>query len=43
MDERPDLLPRAAAEAIGAFTLVFAGCGAVGALACRLVRGEHPA
>jgi aquaporin NIP len=29
MDERPDLARRAAAEAIGAFTLVFAGCGAI--------------
>lgn len=29
MDERPDLLRRAAAEAFGAFALVFAGCGAI--------------
>jgi aquaporin NIP len=29
MDERPDLPRRAAAEAFGAFALVFAGCGAV--------------
>lgn len=29
MDERPDLPRRAAAEAIGAFALVFAGCGAI--------------
>jgi len=29
MDERPDLARRAAAEAIGAFALVFAGCGAI--------------
>ncbi|MGB7588968.1 MAG: MIP family channel protein [Solirubrobacterales bacterium] len=29
MSERPDLPRRAAAEAIGAFALVFAGCGAI--------------
>jgi glycerol uptake facilitator-like aquaporin len=29
MDDRPDLARRAAAEAIGAFALVFAGCGAI--------------
>ncbi|HEY0392182.1 MAG TPA: aquaporin [Solirubrobacterales bacterium] len=29
MDERPDLRRRAAAEALGAFALVFAGCGAI--------------
>jgi aquaporin NIP len=29
MDGRPDLRRRAAAEAIGAFALVFAGCGAI--------------
>jgi glycerol uptake facilitator-like aquaporin len=29
MDERPDLPRRAAAEAFGAFALVFAGCGAI--------------
>ena len=29
MRERPDLLRRSAAEAIGAFALVFAGCGAI--------------
>jgi MIP family channel proteins len=29
MSERPDLLRRSAAEAIGAFALVFAGCGAI--------------
>jgi aquaporin NIP len=29
MDGRPDLPRRAAAEAIGAFTLAFAGCGAI--------------
>ena len=29
MDGRPDLARRAAAEAIGAFALVFAGCGAI--------------
>jgi MIP family channel proteins len=29
VDERPDLTRRAAAEGIGAFALVFAGCGAI--------------
>jgi aquaporin NIP len=29
MDERPDLMRRSAAEGIGAFALVFAGCGAI--------------
>lgn len=29
MDKRPDLPRRAAAEAFGAFALVFAGCGAI--------------
>ena len=29
MDARPDLPRRAAAEAFGAFALVFAGCGAI--------------
>jgi MIP family channel proteins len=29
MTERPDLLRRTAAEALGAFALVFAGCGAI--------------
>ena len=29
MAERPDLRRRAAAEGIGAFALVFAGCGAI--------------
>ncbi|HEY7456716.1 MAG TPA: aquaporin [Solirubrobacterales bacterium] len=29
MSERPDLLRRSAAECIGAFALVFAGCGAI--------------
>jgi aquaporin NIP len=29
MEQRPDLLRRAAAEALGVFTLVFAGCGAI--------------
>jgi aquaporin NIP len=29
VEERPDLLRRAAAEAFGAFALVFAGCGAI--------------
>jgi aquaporin NIP len=33
---RPDLPRRAAAEAIGAFTLVFAGCGAI------VTEAEHP-
>ncbi len=36
MPERPDLPRRAAAEAIGAFTLVFAGCGAI------VTEAEHP-
>jgi aquaporin NIP len=36
MEERPDLLRRATAEAIGAFTLVFAGCGAI------VTEAEHP-
>ena len=36
MSERPDLARRAAAEAIGAFTLVFAGCGAI------VTEAEHP-
>ena len=36
MDGRPDLLRRAAAEAIGAFALVFAGCGAI------VTDAEHP-
>jgi aquaporin NIP len=34
--ERPGLLRRAAAEAIGAFALVFAGCGAI------VTEAEHP-
>jgi hypothetical protein len=29
LDARPDLRRRAAAEAIGVFALVFAGCGAI--------------
>jgi aquaporin NIP len=29
VSERPDLLRRAAAEAIGVFALIFAGCGAI--------------
>lgn len=33
---RPDLIRRAAAEAIGVFALVFAGCGAI------LTEAEHP-
>jgi hypothetical protein len=47
--DSPDLRRRCAAEAIAAFALVFAGCGAIvanayysstlGALAYRLVRG----
>lgn len=36
MDGRPGLVRRAAAEAIGAFTLVFAGCGAI------VTEAEHP-
>lgn len=36
MSGRPDLPRRAAAEAIGAFTLVFAGCGAI------VTEAEHP-
>jgi aquaporin NIP len=36
MAERPDLLRRAVAEAIGAFALVFAGCGAI------VAEAEHP-
>jgi len=36
MVERPDLLRRAAAEGIGVFALVFAGCGAI------VTEAEHP-
>jgi aquaporin NIP len=36
MSARPDLLRRAAAEAIGVFALVFAGCGAI------VAEAEHP-
>ena len=36
MDGRPDLLRRAAAECIGVFALVFAGCGAI------VTEAEHP-
>ncbi len=36
MSARPDLARRAAAEAIGAFALVFAGCGAI------VTEAEHP-
>jgi MIP family channel proteins len=36
VDGRPDLLRRAAAEGIGAFALVFAGCGAI------VTEAEHP-
>ena len=36
MEGRPDLFRRAAAEAIGAFVLVFAGCGAI------VTEAEHP-
>lgn len=36
MTERPDLLRRAAAEGIGVFALVFAGCGAI------VTEAEHP-
>jgi MIP family channel proteins len=36
MEERPNLPRRAAAEAIGTFALVFAGCGAI------VTEAEHP-
>ncbi len=36
MSDRPDLMRRAAAEAIGAFALVFAGCAAI------VTEAEHP-
>jgi len=36
MGKRPNLLRRAAAEAIGTFALVFAGCGAI------VTEAEHP-
>ena len=36
MDARPDLRRRAAAEGIGVFALVFAGCGAI------VAEAEHP-
>jgi aquaporin NIP len=36
VEDRPNLARRAAAEAIGAFTLVFAGCGAI------VTEAEHP-
>ena len=36
MNERPDLLRRAAAEGLGVFALVFAGCGAI------VAEAEHP-
>jgi aquaporin NIP len=36
VSERPDLLRRAAAEAIGVFALVFAGCGAI------VTEAQHP-
>ena len=36
MHERPDLIRRAAAEGIGVFALVFAGCGAI------VAEAEHP-
>lgn len=36
MDKSPDLLRRAAAEGIGVFALVFAGCGAI------VTEAEHP-
>lgn len=36
MSERPDLLRRAAAEGLGVFALVFAGCGAI------VTEAEHP-
>jgi aquaporin NIP len=36
MNSRPDLIRRAAAEGIGVFALVFAGCGAI------ITEAEHP-
>jgi MIP family channel proteins len=36
MEERPNLIRRAGAEAIGAFALVFAGCGAI------VTEAQHP-
>jgi aquaporin NIP len=36
VSERPDLFRRAAAEGLGAFALVFAGCGAI------VTEAEHP-
>ncbi len=36
MSQRPDLLRRAAAEGLGVFALVFAGCGAI------VTEAEHP-
>jgi aquaporin NIP len=36
VDERPDLFRRAAAEGLGVFALVFAGCGAI------VTEAEHP-
>jgi MIP family channel proteins len=36
MDEKPDLLRRAAAEGVATFALVFAGCGAI------IAEAEHP-
>jgi aquaporin NIP len=36
VSERPDLIRRAAAEAIGVFALVFAGCGAI------ITEAQHP-
>jgi MIP family channel proteins len=36
MDRRPDLARRAAAEGLGTFALVFAGCGAI------VAEAEHP-
>jgi MIP family channel proteins len=36
LNDRPDLARRAAAEALGAFALVFAGCGAI------VTEAEHP-
>ena len=36
MDARPNLIRRAAAEGIGVFALVFAGCGAI------ITEAEHP-
>jgi glycerol uptake facilitator-like aquaporin len=36
VNRNPDLPPRAVAEAIGVFALVFAGCGAI------IAEAQHP-